>query len=1304
MTTTPTTWLNNFQVNTSSTNFQGLQDIVGLSNGNFLVVFADDSGTVGTGSDRDIIGVIYNAQGDIVTTAFQVNTFGTADFEESPSIAATNDGGFVMAYEDRDTTSPTQQILVQRYDATGASIDSGFVQFEPSTEFVSSPKIAVNQADNSMFITYQWSDGNDDSIRGKRLDANLNAAPGTPADGYVLRADGFTSDSPGVFSPNTAVLSNGNFVTVFAEPDNATTGGENIEFRISDGTTGANGLLLQVSTSGGDEEITPDVAALTGGGFVVVWREVETATNGDDTGDNIQFARYSSTGALQGSIVTVVDTTNEYWDPAVIGLEDGGFFIAAYDATSDTIEGTRFDSSGVQVGANMAAYVTSITNFPDIELSLTTDGRILLTYDDPSGNVQVEILDPRDAGTITADPGDQQTTARATEDTTLIGVMNESDTLFGQDGDDVIYGGDITGPGAFDVLYGGDGNDYLDGGLFNDQSYGGSGNDTFNISVGNAADDVFGGTGIDTLDFTSSGLTGDVIFDGPGSGTYLGLSNTFSGIGVILGNDADRTWDLNFGTQSVVAGSGNDTFIHGDGEFVDDLDAGDGFDTFDASLETSGIGLNINNTTGLISGLNGPTTFLNFEYIIGTQLDDTIVGDGDDETLDGQDGNDLIVDGAGDDVIYGGDGNDTFDKTDGNDTWFGGAGNDTINGLNTSDTDSVDGGTGIDIFSVQGSGSQWTLANNIATSNFQETSLNSIEIFVGSNQADDIDEGNGAINEFFGGGGDDIIRTNGINVINETFIGGTGVDTLDYSDETGDTTFDMTTGSLTGAGAASLFENVIAGSGNDTITGTTGDNTIDGGAGADILNGNGGSDTYIVADDGSTNSINGSVSLDTIDLSGFTSGIFVGQNSSVNPTGDYNIVSGNGTVIENANLESKTLIASESNDIIHEFNLDVIYGGGGNDEVIVYQSTSSNEAYYGGSGLGDTLNLADGIDGFFDNDYGEVNLLTGVLGTSGGAFGFENAIGTEGDNTITGTGDGNFINGAGGNDTIEGGASGDSLDGGAGIDTLSYASSSVGVTVDLGAETASGGDAEGDAFANFENLIGSGMNDLLFGDAGSNHIQGGMGSDFLLGGAGADTLNGGDGLDWASYSDVTGPLTINVVNPLLSSIEFSEDTLISIELLEGSRTASNTYQGDASIFAFVGGLASDTINAGSGDNSISGLGGTDVIYAGLGDDEVYGGGDDDILFLQDGGTDSVDGGAGNDGIFFGAALTAADTVDGGAGDADQLALQGDYSGGLSFGANSTVGIEQVILLPGNITAFGAPGTEFYDYNFTLVDA
>jgi Ca2+-binding RTX toxin-like protein len=67
--------------------------------------------------------------------------------------------------------------------------------------------------------------------------------------------------------------------------------------------------------------------------------------------------------------------------------------------------------------------------------------------------------------------------------------------------------------------------------------------------------------------------------------------------------------------------------------------------------------------------------------------------------------------------------------------------------------------------------------------------------------------------------------------------------------------------------------------------------------------------------------------------------------------------------------------------------------------------------------------------------------------------------------------------------------------------------------VDLNARTASGGDATGDSFRNFENLIGSAHNDDLTGNSAANWLFGGAGNDTLRGGGGADTLIGGDGND-----------------------------------------------------------------------------------------------------------------------------------------------------------------------------------------------
>ncbi len=98
------------------------------------------------------------------------------------------------------------------------------------------------------------------------------------------------------------------------------------------------------------------------------------------------------------------------------------------------------------------------------------------------------------------------------------------------------------------------------------------------------------------------------------------------------------------------------------------------------------------------------------------------------------------------------------------------------------------------------------------------------------------------------------------------------------------------------------------------------------------------------------------------------------------------------------------------------------------------------------------------------------------------------------------------IYGGAGNDLIEGGAGADFLLGGAGTDSLSYASSTAAVTVNLATRAASGGDAAGDTFSDFENLTGSAFADTLSGDASNNVIIGGGGNDTIDGGSGTDTV------------------------------------------------------------------------------------------------------------------------------------------------------------------------------------------------------
>ena len=94
-----------------------------------------------------------------------------------------------------------------------------------------------------------------------------------------------------------------------------------------------------------------------------------------------------------------------------------------------------------------------------------------------------------------------------------------------------------------------------------------------------------------------------------------------------------------------------------------------------------------------------------------------------------------------------------------------------------------------------------------------------------------------------------------------------------------------------------------------------------------------------------------------------------------------------------------------------------------------------------------------------------------------------------------------------------GGQGADKLIGRGGLDWADYSASDAGIAVNLGKNSGSGGDAEGDRLVNIEHVYGSAQNDQLIGDKGKNMLIGDAGRDRLFGGAGNDKLSGDAGND-----------------------------------------------------------------------------------------------------------------------------------------------------------------------------------------------
>ena len=296
--------------------------------------------------------------------------------------------------------------------------------------------------------------------------------------------------------------------------------------------------------------------------------------------------------------------------------------------------------------------------------------------------------------------------------------------------------------------------------------------------------------------------------------------------------------------------------------------------------------------------------------------------------------------------------------------------------------------------------------------------------------------------------------------------------------------------------------------------------------------------------------------------------------------------------------------------------------------------------------------------------------------------------GGTGDDVLYGLGGDDDINGGDGNDLIEGGLGADILDGGAGIDTVSYSTSSVGVTVNLGNNTTSGGDATGDTIANFENITGSVFNDNLFGGAANNILMGGDGDDFLIGHGGADTVLGGNGNDAFDsglfgqivagdvYDGGAGIDRLTVIANGAGTLDFRVATVSNIETLDfasdaGFFTGSKTAQFNAD--QFIGsGFNSVTVGARDTGNvfgldlfmtAVTTLDLSTVTFTGfteLGDQiNIFGDASFENITGASNVVNNIDGGIGDDTIQGG---TLGDTLNGGGGTGDTLSYAGSSAG------------------------------------------
>jgi len=276
------------------------------------------------------------------------------------------------------------------------------------------------------------------------------------------------------------------------------------------------------------------------------------------------------------------------------------------------------------------------------------------------------------------------------------------------------------------------------------------------------------------------------------------------------------------------------------------------------------------------------------------------------------------------------------------------------------------------------------------------------------------------------------------------------------------------------------------------------------------------------------------------------------------------ITLGAGNDTANGNGGDDAIFGQDGNDVINagDGNSDRVYPGLGNDTVS------------GGTGTFDTLTYQDRNDGVtvrIDGGGPSGNLTAAESDTV--ANDFENAVGGLGNDLVIGNAGANVIGGSKGDDTLDGGLGKDQIFGDEGIDTVTYASRTIAVKIQLpNASSGNGQAGELDQLFTLENAIGGKGNDAIYGDILANSIVGGDGNDYIDAGDGNDTVEGGNGRDYI----IAGPGT-------------------------------NRVRGGGHNDTIIGGPHRDVIYGDGGDDSILSGKGNDYISGGTGADIIDGG-------------------------------------------------------------------------------------------------
>jgi Ca2+-binding RTX toxin-like protein len=549
-----------FRVNATIAGNQNTSSVTTLSDGRFVVAWADYSG--GNAAFR---AQIFTAGGARSGSELRLDDVEGTD---RVVIEATADGGFAASWSVLTGAGgdPDDYDVRLRTFAADGTPQGESIPLNTITAGTQGVNGMARLADGRLVVTWEDTNGATYDIR-----ARLVSAGGTPL-GPEFRVNTTTAETQA--QPVVAALTGGGFAIAWV--DVSQSGGDTslqairAQLYAANGTRLGGEILVNTTTANGQYE--PAITALTDGRFLVTWTDL-SAGLGSEALTDIRGQIFNADGSRSGGemLLNGPPPTYDYqYDSTVCALSGGRFAVVwtdrhevfalgSVDGSGQAVVAQLYSAEGVRSGGPIIVNSIRASSQSQPVVEHLGGDRLVVTWTDSSrspddphfGAIRAQIMDagPPPPRTITGTTG--------------------NDSLGGSDGPDLIRG--LAGN---DTLGGSAGQDTLEGGLGNDRYIVNSTGDIVQGEAGYAQ-----GGGIDTVfaavDYTAAAnieilraATGVAGVDLTGNG----------GINTLVGNTLANRLEGRGGNDQVNGNAGNDTLVGGEG--ADTLVGGAGADHF----------------------------------------------------------------------------------------------------------------------------------------------------------------------------------------------------------------------------------------------------------------------------------------------------------------------------------------------------------------------------------------------------------------------------------------------------------------------------------------------------------------------------------------------------------------------------------------------------------------------------------------------------------------------------------------------------------------------------------------------------